>query len=255
MEAVEHAIRPNTRLLYLESPGNPAMHVLDLPALASLAQERGLATIIDNSMATPYNQRPLEHGIDLVVHSMSKYLSGHSDVVAGAVIGPSDRIRQITSTEMRELGGGLPPFESWLVLRGLRTLGLRMKAHNEAGLTVARWLEARPEVRRVLYAGLESHLRHDLAARQMRGFSGMVSVVLEGGTVAAIRFVDRLQLFGIAVSWGGFESLALPIDPDGTAFAAELGIEPGFVRLSIGLEDVDDLLCDLQQALEGLDHD
>jgi cystathionine beta-lyase len=255
LTAVEAAITPATRVLYLESPGNPGMHVLDLPVLADLAEARDITTIVDNSMATPYNQRPLALGIQLVVHSMSKYLSGHSDVVAGAVIGPAERIRRITATEMRELGGGLPPFESWLVLRGIRTLGLRMRAHNEAGLRLARWLEGRPEVDRVLYPGLPSHPRHHLAAEQMRGFSGLLSIVLKGGKTAAERFVDRLRLFGIGVSWGGFESLALPIDPAGTAFAAEIGVVPGFVRLSIGLEDVDDLICDLQQSLEGLEHD
>jgi cystathionine beta-lyase len=253
--AVEAAIRPSTRLLYLESPGNPGMHVLDLHALSALARERRITTLIDNSMATPYNQRPLDLGIDFVVHSMSKYLSGHSDVVAGAIVGPAERIKQITANEMRDLGGALPPFESWLVLRGIRTLGLRMKAHNEAALVVARWLEARPEVKRVLYPGLPSHPQHELAARQMRGFSGMLSVVVHGGMEAAVQFVDRLRLFGIAVSWGGFESLALPIDPAHTAFAEQVGVVPGFVRVSIGLEDVDDLLCDLEQGLEGIRHD
>lgn len=252
LDAVRAAIRPNTRALYLESPGNPAMLLIDIAATADLARERDLVTIIDNTLATPFNQRPLEMGIDLVVHSASKYFSGHSDVVAGMIVGDVERVTRIAANEQRDLGGILPPMEAWLILRGLRTLGLRMRAHNAAGLRVATWLEDRAEIERVHYAGLPSHPQYDLARRQMGGFSGMVSCVVRGGMQAAERFVDRLQLFGIGVSWGGFESLALPVDPASSAFAEELGIVPGFVRLSIGLEDVDDLLCDLQQALEGV---
>jgi len=250
--AVEAAIRPNTRLLYLESPGNPAMHIVDLEAVAALARRHGLVTLIDNTLATPYNQRPLESGIDLVVHSASKYLSGHSDVVAGVLIGNREGIETITGSEHRDLGGIIGPFEAWLILRGIRTLGLRMQAHNAAGMKIARWLEDQPQVERVLYAGLDSHPQHELAARQMRGFSSMFSIVVRGGQDAAIRFVDALQLFGIGVSWGGFESLALPIDPCETPDAKELGVVPGFVRLSLGLEDVDDLMEDLHAGLKDI---
>jgi methionine-gamma-lyase len=249
LDAVEAAIRPETRVLYLESPGNPAMHIVDLEAIASLARDRGLVTVIDNTLATPYNQRPLDMGIDLVVHSASKYLAGHSDVVAGVVAGSDERVRSISANEIRDLGGIIGPFEAWLILRGVRTLGLRMEAHNRAGLTVACWLERRPEVERVFYAGLPSHPQHELAARQMRGFSGLMGVVVRGGMEAGIRFANALQMFGIGVSWGGFESLALPMSTDDPALARELGIVPGFVRLSIGLEDEADLLDDLDQAL------
>lgn len=252
LDAIAAAIRPNTRVLYLESPGNPAMHLVNLEAAAALARQHNLRTIIDNSMATPYNQRPLEYGIDLVVHSATKYLSGHSDVVAGAVIGSNDRIERIASYEIRDLGGIVGPFEAWLILRGIRTMGLRMRAHNKAGMRIATWLAARPEIETVLYPGLPTHPQRDLAQSQMSGFSGLLSVVLRGGFERAVRFVDALQMFGIAVSWGGLESLALPIKPDPNApweLAAGLGIVPGLVRLSIGLEDTEDLIADLDQAL------
>jgi cystathionine beta-lyase/cystathionine gamma-synthase len=255
LDAVEAAIRPQTRVLYLESPGNPAMDIVDLGAVAALARERGLVTVIDNTLATPFNQRPLEMGIDLVVHSVSKYLGGHSDVVAGVVAGSEERVRSLSANELRDLGGIIGPFEAWLILRGIRTLGLRMKQHNRAGGAIARWLERRPEVDRVFYAGLPSHPQHDLACRQMSGFSGLLSVVIGGGMEAGVRFADALRLFGIGVSWGGFESLALPMNPEfseAPALARALGIVPGFVRLSIGLEDEEDLLADLDQALRGI---
>ncbi len=248
---VERAIRPNTRALYLESPGNPAMHLVDIAAAAELARAHNLTSIFDNSLATPYNQRPLEHGIDIVVHTATKYLSGHSDVVAGALIGNAERITNIARDEVRELGGIIGPFEAWLVLRGIRTLGLRMQAHNEAGMRIASWIETRPEVLRVNYAGLPSHPQRELARRQMCGFGGLLSIVLRGGLTRAVRFVDALQMFGIAVSWGGFESLALPINPDPAMpreLTEDLGIVPGMVRLSIGLEDIEDLMADLEQG-------
>lgn len=252
LNAVEAAIRPETRVMYLESPGNPGMHIVDLQEVARLAHGRGIVTVIDNTLATPYNQRPLEMGIDLVVHSVSKYLAGHSDVVAGAVAGSDERVRAISANEIRDLGGIIGPFEAWLILRGIRTLGLRMEAHNRAGLAIACRLEERPEVERVFYAGLPSHPQHALAARQMSGFSGLMGVVVRGGMPAAVRFVNALRYFGIGVSWGGFESLALPMNPEDPAMSPDLGIVPGFVRLSIGLEDEADLLDDLDQALRGI---
>lgn len=252
LDAVEAAIQPKTQALYLESPGNPAMHVLDIPATVEIARRHGLVTILDNTLATPFNQRPVEMGVDLVVHSATKYLSGHSDVVAGVIAGNSERLRSISSLEIRDLGGIIGPFEAWLILRGLRTLGLRMRAHNEAGLRVAQWLERQPRVQRVLYPGLPSHPQHALASRQMDGFSGLLSVVVDGGMEGAVRFADALQLFGIGVSWGGFESLALPVDAATTPDAEALGIVPGFVRISVGLEDVDDLIADLDQGLRSI---
>ena len=256
LDVAEAAIRPNTRLLYLESPGNPAMHLVDIPATVAMARRHGLITVMDNTLATPFNQRPLADGVDLVVHSASKYISGHSDVVAGVVVGGAERIHRIAAQELHDLGGIIGPFEAWLLLRGLRTMGLRMRAHNEAALHIAGWLERQPQIERVFYPVLASHPQYSLARRQMCGFSGMLSVVVRGGMEAAVRFADHLQLFGIGVSWGGFESLALPIDVEqflSPEICSDLGVVPGFVRLSIGLEDVDDLLADLRQALEELD--
>lgn len=255
LDAVERAVQPNTRVLYLESPGNPAMQLIDLEAVAAMARRLQLTTIIDATMATPYNQRPLALGIDLVVHSASKYLSGHSDVIAGAVIGDAGRLARLAADELRDLGGALPPFEAWLVLRGVRTLGLRMQAHNNSAQRIAGWLEGHEAVERVFYPGLASHPQHDLARRQMSGYSGMVSLVVRGGAAAAEQFVNTLTLFGIAVSWGGFESLALPIEGEPWPWAADLGIVPGFVRLSIGLEDTSDLIADLDSALRKVNHD
>lgn len=254
LDAIEAAIRPTSRLLYLESPTNPTMALSDLIQVAALARRHDLVTVIDNSLATPYNQRPLEAGIDLVVHSASKYLSGHSDIVAGVVAGSQARLEAISARQIRDLGGILGPFEAWLMLRGLRTLGLRMAAHNAAGMRVARWLEGRPEVECVLYPGLPSHPQAALARRQMRGASSLMGMVVRGGRPAAIRLADGLQYFGIGVSWGGFESLVLPTDPlPGMTAAERAALDPdqGFVRLYVGLEDVEDLLADLDQALAG----
>jgi methionine-gamma-lyase len=252
LDCVEAAIQPNTRVLYLESPGNPGMHIVDLKATVELARRHGLVTIIDNTLATPFNQRPLAMGVDMVVHSASKYLAGHSDVVAGVVAGSAERMRALSGTEIRDLGGIIGPFEAWLILRGIRTLGLRMRQHNETGMKVARWLQTRPEVEKVFYAGLPSHPQHELAARQMQGFGSLLSVVVRRGADAGIRLADSLRLFGIGVSWGGFESLALPMDPTGSQdpeHNPSIGIVPGFVRLYLGLEDPDDLMDDLDQAL------
>lgn len=255
LDCVEAAIQPNTRVLYLESPGNPAMHLVDIRATVELARRHGLVTIIDNTMATPYNQRPLKMGVDLVLHSASKYLSGHSDVVAGLIAGSAERMRAIAGLEMRDLGGIIGPFEAWLILRGIRSLGLRMEHHNEVGMRVSAWLQGRDEVEHVFYPGLPSHPQRELACRQMGGFSSLMSVVVRGGLDGAIRFADTLQLFGIGVSWGGFESLALPMNPDEAMDprqARATGVVPGLVRLYLGLEDVEDLLEDLDQGLRSI---
>lgn len=254
LDRVEAAIRPNTRLLYLESPGNPTMQIVDLKAIVALQRRHQLVTAIDNSLATPYNQRPIEAGIDLVVHSATKYLSGHSDVVAGAVVGSRAWIDRIRVQEHADIGGIIGPFEAWLVLRGMRTLGLRMQAHNAAACGLAVWLERQNAVLRVHYPFLPSHPQYRLARQQMCGGSGMIGVVLAGGMAATQRFIDGLRLFSVAVSWGGFESLALPMWESGMpeAMRREIGLDEGFVRLSIGLEDVEDLQADLEQSLNSM---
>jgi cystathionine beta-lyase len=240
------AIRPETRLLYLESPSSLLMHLQDLRAVAALARGRGITTVIDNSWASPFFQNPIELGIDLVLHSATKYLGGHSDVVAGVVMGPRDRMERLSAWEGRLLGGILDPFAAWLLLRGVRTLPLRMERHQENGLGVARFLEVHAAVARVHYPGLESHPQHELGRRQMRGFSGLMSLELrDASKEATLRFVDGLRHFGIGVSWGGFESLAIPF-----THAPAGGADPTWaVRLSVGLETLDDLLADLDQAL------
>jgi methionine-gamma-lyase len=252
MDEVEAAITSATRLLWLESPANPAMQLTDLRAASVLARERGILTAIDNSLATPFNQRPAEHGIDYVVHTATKYLNGHSDVVAGSVCASYERIDALLNRQHADIGGILGPFEAWLVLRGVRTLGVRMRAHNEAAKTIALWLADQTKVERVFYPTAELHPQPELLARQMSGGSGLVCFVLQGGEVSAEKFVNALKHFGIGVSWGGFESLALPMwraNSMPEEHRRSIGLVPGFVRLSIGLEDIGDLTADIGQAL------
>lgn len=252
IEAIRHALTENTRLLWLESPANPTMQVTDFKAAVELAREAGIQTAIDNSLATPFNQRPAEHGIDYVVHTASKYLNGHSDVVAGAVCASGERIEKILMRQHADLGGILGPFEAWLVLRGIRTLGVRMRAHNESGLCLARWLRDQEGVTSVHYPSPDLHPQAEIVGRQMTGGSGMIGLRLAGGEPAARAFVNGLRHFGIGVSWGGFESLALPMWKGSVMpeeYRDEIGLRPGFVRLSIGLEDLEDLRSDLDSAL------
>jgi len=252
VEAIEAAIRPTTRLLYLESPANPTMQIVDIAACVELARGHGLATAVDNSLPTPYNQRPSEYGTDYTIHSATKYLGGHSDAVAGAVTGSHERIGALSARQHADLGGIIGPFEGWLILRGMRTLGIRMQVHNRSAATIAGWLEHHPKVKRVHYPGLESHPQVALAKRQMSGGSGLVGVVVHGGFEAARTLADTLKLFGIGVSWGGFESLALPmwrISSMPVEMRRDIGLEESFVRLSMGLEDVEDLQTDLEDAL------
>lgn len=243
----EAAVRERTRVIYVESPSSLVFAIQDLAAVAAFARARGITTICDNSYSGAYFQQPLRLGIDLVVHSGTKYLSGHSDVVAGAIVGGRERMGRLIEQEGMLLGGILDPFAAWLMLRGLRTLAVRLDRHQSSGLIVARALAAHPRVGRVHHAGFESHPGFDVARRQMSGTSGMFSFELKEPTrEATFRVVDALQYFGIGVSWGGFESLAIP---------AKLRL-PGEaegrwgVRLSIGLEHPDDLIEDLRVALD-----
>jgi len=251
----ERAIRPNTKLIYLESPSSAVFSLQDVAAVARLARERGILTLLDNSWATPIFQKPLEMGVDLEVHSVTKYLGGHSDVVAGAVIGSMERVREIAVTEGELLGGKMAPFEAWLLLRSLRTLPLRMKQHQHNAGVVASFLEAHPAVKQVRYPGLASHPQRSLAEKQMSGCSGLLSFELATGDLQQIQgFVNALEVFEIGVSWGGHESLVYApaisylkeLPPD--QFEA-LGIALGDIRISVGLEDADDLTADLDQAL------
>lgn len=241
------ALRPETRLLYLESPTSGYFEMPDVRELSAEAHKRGITVVFDNSWATPCFQQPLDLGADLVVHSATKFIGGHSDVVAGVVVGRDESLRRRVAAEGELLGATLDPMAAWLLVRGLRTLPIRMERHQRSGLAVARFLEGHPRVARVMHPGLESHPQHATARRQLGGYSSLFSFVLRDNTRQAIHAVlDRLKLFGIGVSWGGFESLAIggpifSVDPD----------RPDFViRLHIGLESVDDLIADLRHALE-----
>lgn len=244
--AVAAALEKETKLLWLESPGTMLFRTVDVAALSALARARGIVTVLDNSWATPLFQKPLTRGVDLVVHSATKYLGGHSDVVAGAVVGSAARLERLFHDALLLDGGVLSPFDAWLLNRGLRTLPVRMRRHHESGLAVARFLAAHPRVRRVFHPALEA-----AAPGSLTGFSGLLSFDL--GTASwddLARFVDRLRRFRIGVSWGGVESLVLTPNRGGNAAAlAAQGIPPALVRLSVGLEPPDVLIADLEQAL------
>ncbi len=245
---LERHLKPTTRLVYLESPASLTFEILDLRAIADQARSRRILTVIDNSWATPLFQRPLDFGIDLVLHSGTKYLGGHSDILLGVIAGAGEPFARVRETAIA-LGATLSPEDAFLATRGLRTLSLRMARHQTSGLELARFLEAHPQVRKVLHPGLESFPGHALARSQLDGWSGLFSFVLDGDPR---RLADSLELFSIGVSWGGFESLVLPIDllftkPAERELRAD--IEPGLVRLSVGLEDAEDLRDDLEQAL------
>jgi cystathionine beta-lyase/cystathionine gamma-synthase len=250
------AIRKNTKLLYAESPANPTLALTDLAAVAAIARERGVATCADNTFATPFNQRPIEFGFDLVAHSATKYLAGHSDVTAGAVAGRRETIERLWEA-LIVFGMVSHPMESWLLTRGLQTFPMRMERHNANALSVARFLESRPEIARVHYPGLDSHPQRELAARQMRGgFGGMVVFELEGGYERARSFTQRLRLASRAVSLGGTKTLvahaASMVFPHLTPEERRAaGVSDDLIRVSVGLEDAADIMEDFEQALAG----
>lgn len=247
------ALRPNTKLIYVETPVNPLMHITDLRFVVELAKDRSVTTICDNTFATPVNQRPLEFGVDAVIHSATKYVGGHHDVTAGALVGSKDFVERVWRFAL-VAGATLSPFDAWLLLRGLRTLGLRVERHNQNGMALARFLEHHPKVARVHYAGLPSHPQHELAGLQMSGFTGMLSVELRGGYAAADKFISSLRLATRAASLGGFETLVVhPASMWSLQLSRELrestGINEALVRISVGLEDQVDMLRDFDQAL------
>ncbi|HEY1910946.1 MAG TPA: cystathionine gamma-synthase [Vicinamibacterales bacterium] len=253
LDEVERAIRPNTQLLFVETPTNPLMGLTDLRAAADLAHKHNVRLVVDNTFASPYLQRPIEFGADLVTHSTTKYLNGHSDSVGGIVVAVrEDDINWLTFVQNAE-GAILSPFDSWLVLRGTKTLTLRMQQHNTNGLALAQFLSAHPKVREVHYPGLPSHPQHELAKRQMNGFGGMLAFDL-GSLEAARRLLNGVRLHALAESLGGVESLiSHPATMTHASVPAEhraaIGITDGLVRISAGIEDIDDLKDDLTQAL------
>ena len=257
LEAVKAAIRPETKMIWVETPTNPTLRLADLAALAGIAKAHGLISVADNTFASPYVQRPLEHGFDLVLHSTTKYLNGHSDMVGGVVaVGENAEIQDQLRFLQNALGAISGPFDSFLALRGLKTLALRMERHCQSALKIAEWLEARPDVKRVIYPGLASHPQHELARRQMNGFGGIISVEIDGDLGRARKVLERTQLFTLAESLGGVESLIehpaimthASIPPEQRA---AIGISDTLIRLSVGIEDVSDLISDLDQALSG----
>jgi cystathionine gamma-lyase len=255
LDAIEAALTPRTKMIWVETPTNPLLGLADLSAIAAFAKRRGVLAAVDNTFASPYVQRPLEQGFDIVVHSTTKYLNGHSDIVGGcAIVGENAALAERLSFLQNAVGAVQGPFDSFLALRGLKTLALRMERHCANALKIARWLEARSDVERVIYPGLESHPQAALAKRQMSAFGGVVTVILKRDLAGTKRFLERCQLFTLAESLGGVESLiehpaimthaSIPADQ-----RARLGISDSLVRLSCGVEDADDLIGDLQQAL------
>lgn len=243
------AIRPETSLIYLESPSSLIFRLQDLRAITRVARDKGITTAIDNSYASPIFQRPIEHGVDIVLHSASKYLNGHSDVVAGALCTDAMRMDRIVKQEVSLFGGTLAPLPAWLMLRGLRTLPIRMRAHQEAGNVVAEWLAGQPEVERVFHIGDPGHEQRDLICRQMDGSGGLLSFIPKVQEEARIAgFVESLRVFQLGVSWGGFESLVVPIHLQTIDWPEPRWI----VRLFCGLESPADLVADLEQAFAGL---
>ena len=255
LEAVEKAVRPETKLIWIETPTNPLMQLVDLQAVSDIAQRHGIDTVCDNTFLSPYFQNPLDFGIDIVVHSTTKYINGHSDVVGGAVVVKDatlgDRIYYLQNAM-----GAIPgPMDCFLVLRGIKTLALRMEEHQRNGIAIASWLEGHPKIERVLYAGLESHPQYDLARKQTRGDGGTFSVIVRGGLVGAHALLQHTNLFAQAVSLGGVESLIEhPWSMTHLAMPEEarrkMGITEDLVRLSVGIEDVEDLKADLSDALD-----
>jgi cystathionine beta-lyase/cystathionine gamma-synthase len=250
---ISDAVRPETRMLYVETPTNPLMRICDLTAAGEIARRANAVFVVDNTFATPCFQRPIESGADIVLHSTTKYLNGHSDMIGGLLVLNRDDLAERIGFLQNAAGGVPGPFDCWLALRGTKTLALRMRQHDANGRRIAQWLEQRREVKRVHYPGLPSHPQHTLACRQMQGFGGMVSIEL-GSLEAARRFLERTRLFALAESLGGVESLvghpatmthaSVPRD-----MRIAMGLGEGLVRLSIGIEDADDLLADLEHAL------
>ncbi|MBE5317482.1 MAG: cystathionine gamma-synthase [Xanthomonadales bacterium] len=255
LNAVAAALRPNTKMIWCETPTNPMLKLVDIAKLAAFAREKGLILAVDNTFCSPILQRPLELGAHLVMHSATKYLNGHSDIVGGMlVVGDNSELEEKLTFLQNAVGGVQGPFDSFLALRGLKTLHLRMRAHCENALALAQWLETHPKVRRVIYPGLESHPQHALAKQQMHGFGGMISVVLDTDLAGTRRMMERCQLFALAESLGGVESLinhpaimthaSVPAEN-----RAKLGIHDNLVRLSVGVEDLVDLHAELEDAL------
>ncbi|MCG6134647.1 MAG: PLP-dependent aspartate aminotransferase family protein [Nostoc sp. LLA-1] len=252
----EAAIQPQTKLIWVETPTNPLLKIIDIAALGKIARQHNIILVIDNTFASPYFQRPLDNGADIVVHSTTKYLGGHSDIIGGAVVTSNQQLYTELKFYQNAIGAVPSPFDSWLVLRGIKTLAVRMREHEKNALILAKFLAQHPKVERIYYPGLPSHEQHQLAKSQMSGFGGMISLELKGGFAEVEKFAARLKLFLLAESLGGVESLlCYPAKmthgslPDAERY--KRGINDNLVRLSVGIENVLDLQADLENALSG----
>jgi cystathionine gamma-lyase len=251
---IKKGIKKNTKMLFIETPSNPMLKIIDIKAAAKAAKDAGIHCVVDNTFMTPYFQRPLELGADVVVHSLTKYLSGHNDLIGGAVITSDKELAEKMNWMAKSVGNGLGPMDSYLTLRGIKTLGLRMEQHNSNAIKIAKFLEDHPKVSKVIYPGLKSHPQHALAKKQASGFGGMISFELKGGIKAGIKCMESVKVWLLAESLGGVESMVthpytmthkdVPVDQK-----KKLGITEGLVRLSVGIEDPDDLIEDLDQAM------
>lgn len=253
-EAIEAAIRPETNIIFTESPTNPYLRILDIPAIVKVAKARNIMTIIDATLATPYNIKPIEMGVDIVIHSATKYLGGHNDLMAGLALGSNALMTDLYKMQ-RMIGATPGPFTCFLLERGLKTFGMRMEQHNKAGLAVAKMLEAHPKIEKVWYPGLESHPDYAIAKEQMKGNGSVISFLVRGGNTETRKFIDALDLFLITPSLGGSESLvtqmwAMSFFDYPEAYRKDIGMVDNLVRLALGLEDEADLIADLQQALD-----
>ncbi len=253
-QTIERDIKPNTRMIWIETPSNPLLNITDLEMVVDIAKKHNILTVIDNTFATPYFLKPIEYGVDLVVHSTTKYLNGHCDVVGGAVVTTTDELTEKVQFLLNAMGTCASPFDCWLVLRGIQTLPLRMKKHEENAMAVAGYLQKHKAVRGVFYPGIKSHPGHEIAKRQMKGFGGVVSFELKGGVEAVNNFLRKLRLFSLAESLGGAASLAehpatMSHASMTSDYRAKIGITDELIRLSVGLENIDDLTDDLAQAL------
>ncbi|MDK2878665.1 MAG: methionine-gamma-lyase [Thermoanaerobacteraceae bacterium] len=252
---IEKAMRPNTKVVYVETPANPTLKLVDLKGAADIAHRYGALLVVDNTFMSPYLQRPIEHGADVVVHSATKYIGGHGDVIAGIIVGPRDLLNTMRIPYLKDFGGIISPFDAWLLLRGLKTLGVRMERHCQNAMKIAEYLEGHPMIERVYYPGLKSHPQHELAAEQMDGFGGMICFEVKGGLEAGKVLMNSVRLITLAVSLGCVDSLIehpasmthSPVPPEERLKA---GITDGLVRLSVGIEDVEDIIADLDQALK-----
>lgn len=256
LDKVRAAMRPNTRVIYVETLSNPLLKVADIPALSAIAHGAGAKLVVDNTFLTPYLHRPLEQGADVVLHSATKYIGGHGDVIAGIAVGPKTLMDEIRTTTLKDIGGIISPFNAWLLLRGLKTLHLRMAAHCGNAQTVAEWLLAHPAVDKVYYPGLETFPQQRLAQRLMKGFGGVLSFELKGGFEAGVHLMNSVKLCHLAVSLGDVDTLIEhPASMTHAAVPEEdrlkAGIFPGLVRLAVGIEDAEDIIADLEQGLPG----